>query len=78
MIDGSQIRANMEVIGADGRHLGRVDHVERNDIDLTRFEFGSGVRHHLIPLSWVDRVAGSEVRLNRTHEEAKAAWQKAH
>lgn len=78
MIDGSQIRAHMEVVGADGRHLGRVDHVERDDIELTRFDFGAGLKHHLIPLSWVDHVSGEEVCLNKTREDAKAEWREVH
>ena len=34
------IREHMEVIGADGVHLGTVDHVEDDRIKLTRADSG--------------------------------------
>ena len=38
--DTSGIREHMEVIGADGVHLGTVDHVEEHRIKLTKAEIG--------------------------------------
>ena len=45
------IREHMEVIGADGVHIGTVDRVEDNRIKLTRADSGSGheEHHHYIP-----------------------------
>lgn len=43
-------------------------------IKLTRDSTG-GVAHHFIPLSWVTKVEGNNVRLNKTAEEAKSQWQ---
>eukprot|EP01035_Chromulina_nebulosa_P012472 gene12472-16624_t len=40
----SEIKEHMEVIGADGVHVGTVDHVEGNRIKLTKADSGEG--HH--------------------------------
>ena len=78
MIDGSQIREHMEVIGSDGHHVGKVDHVHGADIELAKFDFGSGLKHHLIPLSWVDGVEDEKVRLSMSRDAAKASWREKH
>ncbi len=78
MIQSSQIKEHMEVVGADGRHIGRVDHIKGSDIELAKFDFGAGLRHHMVPMSWVDEVDGEKVRLNMTVDEAKAAWKVKH
>jgi hypothetical protein len=72
------IREHMEVIGSDGGHVGRVDHVIGDDIELAKLDLGGGLKHHLIPLSWVDDVANEKVRLNLTKDAAKAAWREKH
>ncbi|HCW59491.1 MAG TPA: hypothetical protein DHB48_00600, partial [Sphingobium sp.] len=36
MVDLSQIKEHAEVIGADGVHVGTVDHVEGDRIKLTK------------------------------------------
>lgn len=69
----ARIKDHMEVVGADGAHVGRVDHVKGEMIELARFDHGSGLRHHLIPMSWVERV-DAKVRLDRGADEAKAEW----
>lgn len=78
MIDGSRIKEHMEVVGSDGHHLGKVDHVLGNDIELAKFDIGSGLKHHLIPLTWVDDIADDKVRLNLTRDEAKSSWREKH
>ena len=78
MIDGSRIKEHMEVVGSDGHHVGKVDHVLGNDIELAKFDIGSGLKHHLIPMTWVDDIADDKVRLNLTRDEAKAAWREKH
>ena len=78
MMQPSQIREHMEVEGSDGGHVGRVDHVMGDEIELTKLDLGSGLKHHLIPLSWVDHIEGDKVRLNLTKDAAKAAWREKH
>jgi hypothetical protein len=59
------IREHMEVIGADGVHIGTVDKVEDNRIKLTRPDSGVGheEHHHFIPRGLVAEVEGDKVRL---------------
>ena len=59
------IREHMEVIGADGVHIGTVDHVEDNRIKLTRADSGVAHEghHHYIPRGLVAEVEGDKVRL---------------
>ena len=66
----------MEVVGADGLHVGTVDHVEGEQIKLTRRDSDDN-RHHYIPTDWVASVSGNEARLDKSAEEAKAEWTEA-
>ena len=61
------IAEHMEVIGADGVHVGTVDKVEGNRIKLTKKDSGEGSHkghHHYIDLSLVADVEGQKVRLS--------------
>jgi hypothetical protein len=60
------IREHMEVIGADGVHLGTVDRVEGNRIKLIRADSGVGHEgeHHYIPQGLIAEVEGNKVRLS--------------
>lgn len=78
MIQASQIREHMEVIGSDGGHVGKVDHVMGQEIELAKLDLGAGFKHHLIPMTWVDHVEEDKVCLNLTKEAAKAAWREKH
>ena len=78
MIQASQIREHMEVVGSDGGHVGRVDHVLGTDIELAKMDLGSGLKHHLIPMTWVDRVQDEKVCLNLTKDAAKDGWREKH
>jgi hypothetical protein len=67
MTDTSKIREHMEVIGADGVHIGTVDHIEGDRIKLTRKDSGEGSHrghHHYIPSSLIAEVEGNKVRLS--------------
>jgi hypothetical protein len=59
------IREHMEVIGADGVHIGTVDRVDENRIKLIRADSGMGheEHHHFIPRGLVAEVEGDKVRL---------------
>jgi hypothetical protein len=60
------IREHMEVIGADGVHIGTVDRVEDNRIKLIRADSGETHHdhHHYIPRGLVAEVEGDQVRLS--------------
>lgn len=63
----TDIREHMEVIGADGVHVGTVDKVEGNRIKLTRKDSGEGSHeghHHYIDRGLVAGVEGDKVRLS--------------
>jgi hypothetical protein len=67
MTDASKIKEHMEVIGADGAHIGTVDRVEDGRIKLTKADGGEGRHkghHHYIDLSLVADVEGQKVRLS--------------
>ena len=59
------IREHMEVIGADGVHIGTVDRVENDRIKLIRADSGVAHEdhHHFIPRGLVAEVEGDKVRL---------------
>jgi hypothetical protein len=60
------IREHMEVIGADGVHIGTVDRVEDDRIKLIRADSGLAHtdHHHYIPRGLVAEVEGDKVRLS--------------
>ena len=63
----TDIREHIEVIGADGVHVGTVDKVEGNRIKLTRKDSGEGSHkghHHYIDRGLVAGVEGDKVRLS--------------
>jgi hypothetical protein len=73
MTDAASIREHMEVIGADGVHIGTVDKVEGQRIKLTKRDSGEGAHrghHHFIPLSLVAEVEGQKVRLSANSDVA--------
>jgi len=78
MVPASEIREHMKVVGSDGGHVGRVDHVVGDEIELAKLDLAGGFKHHMIPLDWVEMIADGEVRLNRTKEAAKAQWREKH
>ena len=63
----NKIKEHMEVIGADGVHVGTVDRVENGKIKLTKADSGEGKHkghHHFIDLGLVAEVEGQKVRLS--------------
>ena len=74
MVDASQIVEHMEVVGSDGHHVGRVDHVLGDTIELAKMDIAGGFKHHLIPVSWASRIEEKKVFLSKTADEAKAEW----
>ncbi len=67
MTDASKIKEHMEVIGADGVHVGTIDKVEDGRIKLTKADSGQGhqpLHHHFIDMSLVADIEGNKVRLS--------------
>ena len=62
-----EIKEHMEVIGADGVHIGTVDSIEGDRIKLTKKDSGEGSHkghHHFIEKGLVADVEGDKVRLS--------------
>ena len=75
MVDISQIQEHSEVIGADGVHVGTVDHVDGDRIKLTKNDSpqaqdGQGAKHHYISIGLVADVEDGKVRLSATGANA--------
>ncbi|WP_294239816.1 DUF2171 domain-containing protein [uncultured Sphingomonas sp.] len=82
MVDISQIKEHAEVIGADGVHVGTVDHVDGDRIKLTKndspqTEDGQGAKHHYLPIGLVAEVEGDTVRLSATAQNAVDEFEEA-
>jgi hypothetical protein len=73
MADISGIEEHMEVIGADGVHVGTVDKLEGDRIKLTKRDSGQGGHqdhHHFLSTGLVATVEGDKVRLSATAANA--------
>jgi hypothetical protein len=71
MADLSEITEHMNVIGADGVHVGTVDHIDGDRIKLTKGESGAHAgHHHYISGGLVATVEGDEVRLSANADVA--------
>ena len=67
------IREHMEVIGADGVHVGTVDKIEGDRIKLTKKDSGEGGHeghHHFISRGLIAEVEGDQVRLSANADVA--------
>jgi hypothetical protein len=79
MTDTNAIREHMEVIGADGVHVGTVDRVDGRRIRLTKADSGVQLEgaegahsghHHYLSLGLVAGIEGTQVRLSATGANA--------
>lgn len=73
MSEIERIREHMDVIGADGVHVGTVDRVEGHRIKLTKRDSGEGSHrghHHYIATALVAEVEGDKVRLSANADVA--------
>src|SRR3546814_13488181 len=68
------VKERMEVIGADGAHVGTVDRVNGDRIKLVKSDSGEGRHkghHHFISRGLVAEVEGDKVRLSANRSEAR-------
>ncbi len=70
MVDASQIREHLEVVGSDGQHVGTVDKLV---IKLTKSDPSAKGQHHIIPLDAVQSVDGGKVTLSMPAAQALQA-----
>ncbi len=69
MADLSQIQPHAEIIGADGVHVGAVDHVDGDRLKLTKKDSVDG-HHHFIDGGLVAGIEGGKVRLSANADVA--------
>jgi hypothetical protein len=69
---GSQIREHMDVVCSKGGKLGRVDHVQGQEIKLTKAD-SPDQKHHFIPMSLVSSV-DERVHLSKPGDEVMKTW----
>ena len=71
MADLSRIREHMEIIGADGVHVGTVDSVEGHRIKLIKADSGShSGHHHYVSTGLVADIEGDKIRLSANGDNA--------
>jgi hypothetical protein len=72
------IKEHMEVLGADGKHIGTVDCTKGEDkIVLTKGDPQSGGQHHIIPVHLVQSLDEDKVHLNKPARQVMLEWQAA-
>ncbi len=67
MVNVSDIREHMEIVGADGVHIGKVDHRDGDRIKMTRKDPEHGQdssHHHYVRLAAVASLDGGKVWLS--------------
>ena len=69
MVDFSQIKEHADVIGADGVHVGTVDHLQGDRLKLTKKD-SSDQRHHYISTGLVADIEDGTVRLSANADVA--------
>ena len=80
MADIGTIKEHMEVIGADGVHIGTVDRLEGDRIKLVKQDSGQGFHRghrHYIATALVAEVEGEKVRLSANADVAVAFEEEA-
>jgi hypothetical protein len=72
-MDISKIKPHMDIIGADGVHVGTVDGIEGNRIKLIKADSGQGQHkghHHYLDAGLVADIEGNKVRLSANGDVA--------
>lgn len=71
MADLSQLKEHMEIVGADGVHIGTLDKVEGDRLKLTKPDSGShGDHHHYLSTGLIAAVEGDRIRLSANSDAA--------
>lgn len=75
-MNATDIKEHMPVVGSCGNPVGTVDHVQGDQIKLTKDSdpHGKG-HHHFLPLSQVKGVENGKVVLTVNSEQAKQSLQ---
>lgn len=71
-----QLREHMEVIGADGTHVGTIDCVKEDRLILTRGD-STDRKHHALPLGLIAGIEDGKVRLTANGDVAHYGFEDA-
>ena len=74
--DHSAIKEDMNVVGADGVHIGTVDHLDGERIKRTKAD-SVARKHHSLPAGLVAAVDGDTVRLSANAANAIDLFEEA-
>jgi len=74
IMDTSQIKEHMEIVGSDGQHVGIVDHLDGDRIKLTHHDSKAQGHHHFLPVSAVTKV-DEFVTLSMSASDAMGQWE---
>ncbi|PPQ37449.1 DUF2171 domain-containing protein [Rhodoblastus acidophilus] len=69
----TRLSENMEVLGADGRHVGVIDHIEGMSVELKKDDPAAHGQHHLIPIEWIASV-DQAAKLKLSAADAWSRW----
>jgi hypothetical protein len=61
---------HLQVKDVNGEHVGTVDHLDGDQLKLTRTDSADG-QHHFVPLTQVESMDDVAVYLNVAHSEVK-------
>lgn len=78
MVEASEIKEHMEIVGADGVHVGKVDGVEGDRIKMVRKDEQHGQddsHHHYVQLSAVTSTDGGKLWLSADAANAAQLFQ---
>ena len=78
MIKASEITEHMDIVGADGVHVGKVDGVQGDRIKMTRKDEAHGQddrHHHYVQVSAVASVDGGKVWLSAEAANARQLFE---
>lgn len=78
MVNASEIKEDMEIVGADGVHVGKVDHMDGNRIKMARKDPAHGQddkHHHYLQMSSVASVDGGKLWLSADAANAEQLFE---
>jgi hypothetical protein len=71
MIQASQIKDHMQIVGSDGQQLGSVERVDGSSRIKFAAKGAADGRDHFIPLDWVASVEGQTLRLSKSSHDVQ-------
>lgn len=78
MVSASEITEHMEIVGADGVHIGKVDHMQGDRIKMARKDAQHGQdepHHHYVQLAAVASLDGGKVWLSADAVNARQLFE---